>query len=179
MPRTSLLASATAVLAAAAVGVGVIGSPVESADAAAAFTVTKSQYNQVKKNASNALKKANANAKQITQLKQATVSGAGIQGPKGDPGAAGGFDTSKVFRVAGPLVPVSSDQDYVSYSLDCPPGTVVLSGGQAFGTGIEKSYRVLSSYPQTDLSGWTYRWAYATVAGQSVNVTPYLLCATP
>ena len=177
MARTTVLASATAVLAAAAVGAGVIGSPVGSADAAAPFSVTRSQYNQVKKNASNALTKANANAKRITALKQATVAGAGTQGPKGDPGPAGGFDPATIIRVPGPLVPVPSDANHVSYSLDCPPGTVVLSGGQSFGTGTAKSYRVINSYPQSDLSGWTFRWAYSTAGGESVNVTPYILCA--
>ena len=177
MARTTLIASATAVLAAAAVGAGVIGSPVGSASAAAPFSITKSQYNQVKSNASNALKKANANAKEIKALKTATVSGAGIQGPKGDPGPAGGFDPSKLVRVPGPVVPVASDLDYVSYSFDCPPGTVVLSGGQYVSTGNEKAFRVVNSYPQSDLSGWTFRWAYAVAAGNSVNVTPYLVCA--
>ena len=56
--------------------------------------------------------------------------------------------------------------------------TVVLSGGQAVSsTGNEKAFRVVNSYPQSDLSGWSFRWAYSTVAGNSVNVTPYLLCA--
>jgi hypothetical protein len=178
MARTTILASATAVLVVAAVGVGVIGSPVGSATAAAPFSITKSQYNQVKSTATGAMKKANANAKAIKDLKSATVAGTGVQGPKGDPGPAGGFDTAKVVRVAGPLVPVSSDSDYVSYSLDCPPGTIVLSGGQYMSSGgNEKAFRSVNSYPQSDLSGWTFRWAYSTAAGNSVNVTPYVVCA--
>ena len=72
MARTTLIASATAVLAAAAVGAGVIGSPVGSASAAAPFSITKSQYNQVKTTASNALKKSNANAKEIKALAEPT-----------------------------------------------------------------------------------------------------------
>ena len=179
MARTTILASATAVLAAAAVGVGVIGSPVGSASAAAPFSITKSQYNQVKSTATGAMKKANANAKAIKELKSATVAGTGVQGPQGDPGAPGGFDPAKVVRVPGPLVPVASDLDYVSYSLDCPPGTIVLSGGQYMSSGSEKAFRVINSYPQSDLSGWTFRWAYSMVAGNSVNVTPYLLCVAP
>ncbi|MGE0027896.1 MAG: hypothetical protein AB7O78_00580 [Thermoleophilia bacterium] len=177
MARTTILASATAVLAAAAVGAGVIGSPVGSAGAAAPFSITKSQYNQVRTNASKALQKSNANAKAIRDLKIATVTG--VQGPKGDPGSAGGLDPAKLVRVPGPVVPVSSDSDYVSYSLDCPPGTVVLSGGQSMSTGNEKAFRVVNSYPQSDLSGWTFRWAYSTGAGQSVNVTPHLVCVAP
>ena len=43
--------------------------------------------------------------------------------------------------------------------------------------GNEKAFRVVNSYPQSDLSGWTFRWAYSLAAGNSVNVTPYLLCA--
>ena len=53
----------------------------------------------------------------------------------------------------------------------------MLSGGQAVGTGTEKSFRVVNSYPQSDLSGWTFRWAYSVAPGNSVNVTPYLVCA--
>lgn len=174
MARTTILASATAVLAAAAVGAGVIGSPVGSAGAAAPFSITKSQYNQVKTNASKALRKSSDNATAIKRLKAATV--AGVQGPKGDPGPAGGFDPAKLARVVGPLVPVASDLDHVSYSLDCPPGTVVLSGGQYMSPGNEKGFRSVNSYPQSDLSGWTFRWAYSVAAGNSVNVTPYVLC---
>ncbi len=178
MARTTILASAAAVLAAAAVGVGVIGSPVGSASAAAPFSISKSQYNQVKKNASSALKKSNDNAKAIKELRSASVAAAGIPGPKGDPGPAGGFDPTKVFRVAGPVVPVSSDLASVPYSMDCPPGSIVLSGGNITSTlGQEKSFRVVSSYPQSDLTGWAFRWAYATLPGFSVNVTPYILCA--
>ncbi len=174
MARTTILASATAVLAAAAVGAGVIGSPVGSASAAAPFSITKSQYNQVKTNASKALQKSNANAKAITALKTASV--AAVQGPKGDPG---GFDTSKVFRVAGPAVPVSSDVESVGYSMDCPPGAVVLSGGYWVSTSsVEKAFRVVVSQPKSDLRGWSFRFAYQVLGSSSVNVTPYLVCAT-
>jgi len=177
MPRTALLASAAAVLAAASVGVGVIGSPVESASAAASFSITKSQFTQVQKTSTAAMKKANANAKAIQALKTGTVAGAGIQGPKGDPGPAGGFDPTKVFRVAGPSVPVSSDEDSVGYSMECPPGAIVLSGGYWVSTSsVEKAVRVAVSQPQSDLSGWTFRFAYQTLGGSSVNVTPYIVC---
>lgn len=178
MARTALLASAAAVLASAAVGAGVIGSPVDSADAAAPFSLTRSQFTQVQKTSVAALKRSNANAAAIKSLKTGGIAGAGVPGPKGDPGAPGGFDTSKVLRVAGAVVPVSSDQDYVSYSVPCPPTTIAIAGGQLVSTGgIEKSFRVVSSYPSSSLSSWTFRFAYATLPGQTVNVTPYAVCA--
>ena len=36
--------------------------------------------------------------------------------------------------------------------------------------------RVAVSQPQSDLSGWTFRFAYQTLGGSSVNVTPYIVC---
>ncbi|SRR5688572_2668869 len=175
MPRTALLTSAAAVLAAASVGVGVIGSPVGSASAAAPFSITKSQYQQVKKTATGAMKKANDNAKQIKALQSASAAAAGVQGPKGDPG---GFDPAKVTRVTGPSVPVLADDPYTGYSLDCPAGTIALSGGHLLSsTANEKLFRLPASYPHSDLGGWSYRFSYSAAAGTVVNVTPYVVCA--
>jgi hypothetical protein len=177
MPRTALLTSAAAVLAAASVGVGVIGSPVGSASAAAPFSITKSQYQQVKKTATSAMKKANDNAKQIKALKSASAATA-VQGPKGDPGAPGGFDPAKVTRLTGPSVPVLADDPYTGYSLDCPAGTIALSGGHILAsTANEKLFRLPGSAPHSDLGGWSFRFAYSGAAGVIVNVTPYVVCA--
>jgi hypothetical protein len=178
MPRAALLTSAAAVLAAASVGVGVIGSPVGSASAAAPFSITKSQYQQVKKTATSAMKKANDNAKQIKALKSASVAGAGVQGPKGDPGAPGGFDPTKVTRLTGPSVPVLADDPYTAYSLDCPAGTIALSGGHILSSSAnEKLFRLPASLPHSDLGGWSFRFSYSGAAGVIVNVTPYVVCA--
>ena len=178
MPRTPLLLSAAAALAAASIGAAVIGSPVDSAGAAAPFSITKSQFTQVQKTSVAAMKKANSNATAIKALKTGAVAGAGVQGPKGDPGPAGGFDPAKLIRVPGALVTVSSDEDYVSYSVPCPPGTIAISGGWSTSTGgVEKSLRVVSSYPSSSLASWSFRFAYQAFAGTSVKVTPYALCA--
>ena len=178
MPRTPLFLSAAAALAAASIGAAVIGSPVDSAGAAAPFSITKSQFTQVQKTSVAAMKKANSNATAIKALKTGAVAGAGVQGPKGDPGPAGGFDPTKLIRVPGAVVAVSSDVDYVSYSVPCPPSTIVISGGWSLaGGGSEKSFRAVSSYPSSSLASWTFRFAYSTAGSQSVNVTPYALCA--
>jgi hypothetical protein len=175
MPRTALLASAAAALVAASVGAGVIGAPVGSADAAASFTLTKSQFTQVQKTSVAALKKSRSNAKAIAALKAADVTGTGVPGPKGDPG---GFDPSKLIRVPGAVVPVSSDVDSVPYTVPCPPGTLAISGGWTGSTaGYEKAFRVVSSTPSATLQSWSFRFAYQATAGNSMNVVPYVICA--
>jgi hypothetical protein len=77
--------------------VGVIGSPVDAADAARPFSLTKSQFTSVKKNATTALAKSKQNAKAITALQNSGV--AGPQGLQGMPGKDGAFDPTKVTRV--------------------------------------------------------------------------------
>jgi hypothetical protein len=178
MPRTALLASAAAVLAAASVGAAVIGAPVDSAGAAAPFSLTKSQFTQVQKTSIAALKRSNANAQDITALKAGGVAGAGLQGPKGDPGAPGGFDPAKLVRVTGPVVPVSADEPYVAYTLPCPAGTSALSGGWLTSSAAtEKLIRVPASYPSSTMTSWTFRFSYSAGAGSTANVTPYAVCA--
>ncbi len=173
MSRKALLTALPAAAIAAAIGVGVIGSPVDTADAAKPFSVSKSQFTTVKKNASTALSKSKQNATAIAALQQSGV--AGTQGPQGPPG---GFDPSKLTRVVGPVVPVSSDLTYVPYTLPCPTGTVALSGGWTTSSvAIEKAIRVSSSFPTTGLGGWSFRFAYNVGAGEIANITPYVLCA--
>jgi len=175
MSRTALLASAAAVLAAASVSVGVIGSPVDSADAAAPFTISKSEFTHVQKTSIAAVKRSNANTEAINALKTATAAGTGLPGPKGDPG---GFDPTKLVRVTGPVVPVPAAEDYVSYSLPCPAGTVVLSGGWfTASAATEKLVRVPASYPSSTLTSWTFRFSYSGGAATQANITPYAVCA--
>jgi hypothetical protein len=173
MSRKALLTALPAAAIAAAIGVGVIGSPVDSADAARPFSVSKSQFTSVKKNATTALKKSNQNAAAIAQLKAS-----GVAGPQGAQGLPGGFDPAKVVRVAGPVVPVPAAEDYVSYTLPCPAGTIALSGGWVTSSAAtEKAIRVSNSFPSSGLTGWSFRFAYSAIAPATANVTPYAVCA--
>lgn len=174
MSRRAILTAIPAAAIAAAIGVGVIGSPVDAADAARPFSVTKSQFTSVKKNASTALDKSKQNAKEITKLKQSGV--AGPQGLQGPPGAGGGFDRGTVIRFVGPVVPVPAAETYVPYSLPCPAGTIALSGGWSAPTADSKYVRVARSYPAGDLSAWNFRFAYSSVLG-TIDITPYIVCA--
>lgn len=170
--RTAIPVAAAAI--AAAIGVGVIGSPVGTADAARPFSVTKSQFTTVKKNATKALDTSKKNAKAITELQQSGV--AGPQGIQGLPGGNGGFDPAKVTRVVGPTVPVPVAEDYVPYALPCPAGTIVLSGGWYMSSGAaEKSIRVPASRPNSNLDGWYFRFAYSGAG--TANLIPYAVCA--
>ncbi len=155
---------------------GVIGSPVDAADAARPFSLTKSQFTSVKKNATTALTKSKQNAKAITALQNSGV--AGPQGPQGLPGANGGFDPAKVTRVTGPVVPVTGVQDYAPYTLPCPSGRIALSGGwHTLAPAVEKALRVTTSEPTANLSGWHFRFAYQAPAQFTAAVIPYVVCA--
>lgn len=173
MSRTTMLTAIPAVAVAAAIGVAVIGSPVDTADAARPFSLTKSQFTSVKKNASTALKRSNQNATAIAALQQS-----GVAGPQGLPGKDGGFDPAKVVRVTGPVVPVTADTTYVGYTLPCPAGSIALSGGWSTSTAAtEKLMHVSTSYPTPSLDGWYFRFAYNGAAGAIANVTPFAVCA--
>jgi hypothetical protein len=80
MSRTAFIAALPAAAVAAAIGVGAIGAPVDAADAARPFALTKSRFTVVKTNASSALANSKANAKKIAALQQSGV--AGPQGPR-------------------------------------------------------------------------------------------------
>lgn len=181
MSRRALLTAVPAALVAASIGVAVVGSPVGTADAARPFSVTKSQFTKVKTTSNLALKKSNANAREIAQLRQGAVAGVGVpgpEGPQGPQGPAGGFDPAKVTRVTGPVVPVPAASAYVNYTLPCPTGTIALSGGWYTSlAATQKLVRVSASYPATALSGWTFRFAYSGVAPATANITPYAVCA--
>ena len=171
MSRKALLAIPAAAVA-AAIGVGVIGSPVDAADAARPFSVSKSQFTTVKKNASTALKKSKQNATAIAALSES-----GIAGPQGLQGAPGGFDPSKVTRVVGPTVPLTGAQEYVPYTLPCPAGSIALAGGWSAPTTVSKAIRVPAALPTSTLSGWSFRFAYSAGAAAMTSVTPYVVCA--
>lgn len=70
MSRRALLTAVPAALVAASIGAAVVGSPVGTADAARPFTVTKSQFAKVKTTSAVALKRSNANSRQIARLRQ-------------------------------------------------------------------------------------------------------------
>jgi hypothetical protein len=173
MTRSSFLLAPAAALVAGAIAAGVVGSPVDSADAAASFQLSKPQFVKVQKIAVQAVKRSNANTEAIAALKQA-----GTAGSQGLPGAPGGFDPTKVTRVVGTGVTVSSGESYTPAVVTCAAGSISLAGGWALAAaGDEKAVHVARSYPNATMTGWNFRFAY-TGAGDH-TVTPYVLCAAP
>ncbi len=175
MSRKTLWLALPAVLAAGSISIGILGSPVGSADAASPGRVTKAQLNAVKLTAKQALKKSNANGKAISRLSGIGVATAGTPGPQGPAGPAGGFDPSTVTRVAGTPVAVSNAVDYTLFTTHCPAGSIALSGGWLLGSGDEKKLTVARSYPATGLTAWTLRVAYT--GADAPELTPYVVCA--
>lgn len=174
MSRSALVSTAAAAALAAAVIASGAGGPA-TADAAGPFTVTKGQFTAVKKTSILALKTSRTNAKAIAALQpQATV--AGVQGPKGDPGPAGGFDPSTVTRVTGDPVTLNPIAAYAGATLACPGTSIALSGGWYLATGADyDEFFVPRSYPSPTLSSWSFRFRYTGPAVESV--TPYVVCA--
>ncbi len=183
MSRSVLTASAAAALAAVAISAGVVGSPVDVADAARPFSVSKKQFTSVKKTSVVALKTSRKNARAIKKLTQGSVAGAsGAQGPKGDTGAqgpAGGFDPTKVSRVDGVSVDVSNAVDYVQVAVQCPAGAIAIGGGWYMSTSGGADYSKLhigrSSPYDANLGGWSFRFAYDSAVAKSIR--PYAICA--
>lgn len=174
MSRSALVSTAAAAaLVAVAISAGTGGPSV--AGAAGPFTVTKSQFSSVKKISIVALKTSRTNAKAIAVLQpQATASG--VEGPKGDPGPAGGFDPATVSRVTGDTIVVSPLAAYASTTVSCPAASIALSGGWYLATGADHgAFHVARSYPSSSLSSWTFRFRYGGPAPE--NVIPYVVCA--
>ena len=175
MTRSPLLLAPAAALVAGAIALGVTGTP-DTAGAASPFQVSKSQFTHVQKVAVQAMKRANANAKDLKALKQ--VGTAGSEGVQGPPGPAGGFDTSKLSRVAGTGVTIDNTDAYISTTVSCPAGSVALSGAWYVETAVNhKAFHVARSYPNAGMTSWSFRFAY-TGAGEHA-VTPYVICAAP
>lgn len=174
MSRSALASTAAAAALAAVVIAAGAGGP-STAGAAGPFSVSKSQFTAVKKTSILALKTSRTNAKAIAALQpQATV--AGVQGPKGDPGPAGGFDPTRVSRVVGDPLTLNPLAEYAGTTLSCPAPAIALSGGWYLSTGANYgAFHVARSLPSSTLSSWTFRFRYSGPAVESV--TPYVVCA--
>lgn len=177
MSRSVLATSAAAVaLAAVAISAGVGGSSVGTAGAAAPFSVSKSQFTSVKKVAIAAVKRSNANTKAIAALQPGALTAGAVPGPKGDPGAPGGFDPTKVSRVTGENVVLNPLAAYNSATVSCPVSSIAIGGGWFLAAGAENGeLHVSRSYPSPTLSSWSLRFRYTGAA--AVNMTPYAICA--
>ena len=175
MSCSALVSSAAAAaLVAVALAAGTGGPSV--AGAASPFSVTKSQFTSVKKTSTLALKTSRSNTKAIAALQQVQVTASGVPGPKGDPGAPGGFDPSRVSRVAGDPVEANPLAAYTSATVSCPTGTVAIGGGWYLeSTAAAGEFHVARSYPSASLGAWSFRFKYTGASTQTVS--PYAICA--
>lgn len=179
MPRSALIASVAAALAAVTISAGVIGSPVDPAGAAGPFSVTKSQFSSVKKTSILALKTSKANTKAIAALggQVAVAAQQGPQGPKGDTGAPGGFDPTTITRIVGVPSDVDPADPSTVVTVSCPASSLAISGGWALALSADAGkFHVVRSYPSSPgLTSWVFRFSYDGPA--ATTVTPYAICA--